>query len=153
TAISLGSAMTAPGSAGTAAGFSYAWGVTKNGSPYASGSAANFTFTPDDNGTYVVSLTGTNKDGATSPAAQTTILVDNVAPMTAITGAPANGHSPEGTAIIFGNTVTDPSAADTAAGFRYQWRVVKNGVLYLLTPLSTAPSFSFTPDDNGTYVV
>ena len=43
--------------------FTYAWTVTKNGSAYASGSASSLTFTPNDNGTYVVSLTVTDQDG------------------------------------------------------------------------------------------
>jgi hypothetical protein len=150
TAISLGSAVTDPSSADTAAGFTYAWSVTKNGVAYASGSAADFSFTPDDDGTYVVSLAATDKDGGASPVVQTTIAVDNVAPTAAITGAPASGHSPEGTAIGLGGTVTDPSSVDTAAGFTYAWSVTKDGTAYAS---GTAASFSFTPDDNGTYVV
>jgi hypothetical protein len=150
TAITLGSSVTDPSSADTAAGFTYAWSVTKNGLAYASGTAADFSFTPDDNGTYVVSLTATDKDGGASPAAQTTILVDNVAPTAAITGAPASGHSPEGTAISLGSSVTDPSSADTNAGFTYVWSVTKNGNDYAK---GTAAGFTFTPDDNGTYVV
>src|SRR5205085_8226126 len=61
TAISLTSAVTDPGTADT---FTYQWGVTKNGNAYASGSASSFSFTPDDNGTYVVTLTVTDDDGA-----------------------------------------------------------------------------------------
>src|SRR5262249_7907057 len=54
TAITLGSTLTDPGTADRAAGFAYAWSVTKNGENYASGNSASFGFTPDDNGTYVV---------------------------------------------------------------------------------------------------
>src|SRR5437879_10548144 len=36
---------------------SYSWAVTKNGAPYASGSDSWLGFTPDDNGTYVVTFT------------------------------------------------------------------------------------------------
>src|SRR5262249_21308055 len=130
TAISLGSSVTDPSPADTTAGFTYAWNVTKNGVAYASGTTANVSSTPDNNGTYVVTLTATDKDGGISPAAQTTITVDNVAPTASITGAPASGHSPEGTAISLGNTVTDPTSADTGAGFTYAWNVTKNGVAY-----------------------
>src|SRR5262249_5533683 len=123
TAINLGSSVTDPSPEDTAASFRYAWSVTKNRSADASGSAGNFSFSPDDNDTYVVTLTATDKDGAASPAAHTTILVDNVAPTASIIGTPASGHSPEGTALSLGSAVTDPSPVDTAAGFSYAWRV------------------------------
>src|SRR5262249_7659209 len=122
----------------------------RNGAAYASGSAASFSFTPDDNGTYVVTLAATDKDGGVSPQASATITVDNVAPTAAVTGATASGHSPEGTASRLGSTVTDPSAADTKAGFTYAWSVTRNGVAYAS---GSAAGFSFTPNDNGTYVV
>ena len=149
-AISLGSTVTDPSQVDTAVGFSYAWSVTKNGAAYASGSDAAFGFTPDDNGTYVVTLTATDKDGGVSAPATATTTVDNVAPTAAITRAPASGHSPEGTAITLGSSVTDPGSADTAAGFTYAWSVTKNGAAF---SSGTAASFSFTPDDNGTYAV
>jgi CSLREA domain-containing protein len=150
TAIALGSSVTDPSPVDTAAGFSYAWSVTKDGSAYASGSAAGFSFTPGDNGTYVVTLTVTDKDGGVSPPASATITVDNVAPTASITGAPASGHSPEGTPISLGSTVTDPSSVDLAAGFSYAWSATKNGAAYAS---GSSASFSFTPNDNGTYVV
>src|SRR5262249_41101993 len=34
----------------------YAWSVTKDDVAFSSGTAADFSFTPDDNGTYVVKL-------------------------------------------------------------------------------------------------
>jgi hypothetical protein len=148
TAISLGSSVTDPSSVDTATGFTYAWSVTKNGAAYASGSAADFSFTPDGDGAYVVSLTATDKDGAASPLVQTAILVGNVTPTASITGAPASGHSPEGTAINLASTVTDPNPLNTS--FTYSWSVTKDGVAF--TSGSSA-DLSFTPDDNGTYVV
>jgi hypothetical protein len=150
TAITLVGTATDPSPVDTAAGFSYGWLVAKNGATYALGSAANFSFTPNDNGTYVVYMGAADKDFGTRPAPQTTIIVDNVAPTAAITGAPASGHSPEVTAISLGSTVTDPSSVDTAAGFIYAWSVTKNGSAYAS---GAAASFSFTPNDNGTYVV
>src|SRR5262249_39544082 len=79
-----------------------------------------------------------------------TLTVNNVAPTATITGAPASGHSPEGTAITLGSSVTDPSSADTIAGFTYAWNVTKSGVDFASW---NAADFSFTPDDNATYVV
>src|SRR5262249_24800338 len=88
----------------------------KNSSAYASGTAASFSFTPDDNGTYVVTLTATDKDGGTSPSAQRTILVDNVAPTAAITG-PTDGV--RGQARTFTLTPSRPSGVDRAPGFTF----------------------------------
>ncbi len=109
---------------------------------------AGLSFTPDDNGTYVVSLSATDKDGGVGNDSKT-ITVTNVPPTAAITGAPAS--SPEGTAINLGSTVTDPSSQDTAAGFTRSWSVTKNGAPFGST--GSDAGFSFTPDDNGTYVV
>src|SRR5262249_19471849 len=57
TAISLSGSATSPSPVEQAAGFSYAWSVTKNGAAYTTGSGAAFSFTPDGPGTFVVSLT------------------------------------------------------------------------------------------------
>jgi hypothetical protein len=65
TAITLGNTVTSPSPLDTAAGFTYAWSVTKNGAAFASGAAANFTFTPDSVATFVVTLTATDKDSQT----------------------------------------------------------------------------------------
>jgi hypothetical protein len=146
--ISLGSSVTDPSRVDTAAGFTYHWSVTKNGVDVISWSGADFPpFAPDDNGTYVVTLTATDKDGGVGTTS-TTILVDNVAPTASITGVPASGHSPEGSHVLLGSTVTDPSYTDTAAGFTYVWRV--NGVVYAS---GNSPVFAFTPDDDGNFVV
>ena len=78
------------------------------------GGETDFTFTPDDNGTYVVSLTATDDDGGVGTA-QTTINVVNVAPTPAITNAPS-GDVNEGDTITLGSSVTDPGTADTVTG-------------------------------------
>jgi len=83
--------------------------VTKNGNPYASGSAPSFSFTPNDNGTYVVSLTVTDDDSGAGSDSKS-ITVTNVAPTATINGAPAS--SPEGTAINLTSSVSDPGSAD-----------------------------------------
>jgi PKD repeat protein len=118
--------------------------VTKNGNPYASGALANFSFTPNDNGTYVVTLTVTDDDGG-SGSTNKTITATNVVPTPTITGAPAS--SPEGTAINLTGSATDPGALDTIT---YAWSVTKNGNAYAS---GAGTAFGFTPNDNGTYVV
>src|SRR5207249_11956738 len=64
------------------------------------------------------------------------------------TADPAPTSSPEGTAIHLTSTIVDPGTQDT---FTYAWSVTKNGVAYGTN--GTASDYTFTPDDNGTYVV
>ncbi len=145
TAIALTSTVTDPGTVKT---FTYAWSVTKAGNAFGTtGSASTYTFTPDDNASYVVSLTV--NDGTFNSIDTKTIAVTNVNPTAAIVGAPAS--SPEGTPISLTSTVTDPSSADTAAGFTYTWSVTKGGVAFGTN--GSASTYSFTPDNNATFVV
>src|SRR3954471_6700276 len=59
--------------------FSYNWTVTKNNTAFAFGAGANFAFTPDDNGNYVVTLAATDQAGRTANTS-TRIKGTNVAP-------------------------------------------------------------------------
>jgi hypothetical protein len=147
TAISLTGSATDPGPVDMAAGFTLSWAVTKDGSPFASGSGAAFAFTPDDDGTYVVTLTAADEDGAVG-STSATIAVTNVPPSPLIAGAPAT--SPEGTAISLTASATDPSPVDTAAGFTFGWTVTKDGAPFAS---GSGPTFVFSPDDDGTYQV
>src|SRR5207237_588156 len=63
-AISLTASAADPSAADRTAGFTYNWSVTKNGGAFRSGNGSTWSFTPDDNGTYVATLTVTDKDGA-----------------------------------------------------------------------------------------
>ena len=98
----------------TAAGFTYAWVVTKNGSPFASGQRQRRSrFTPDDNGTYVVSLTATDEDGGIGTDSKT-IAVTNVAPVFTAADAATNptkfGATANWRAITLFYGFTDPGA-------------------------------------------
>jgi uncharacterized delta-60 repeat protein len=93
---------------------------------------------------YPISVTVADDDGGQDTRG-TSVTVNNVAPTVSITGAPAT--SPEGTAISLTSTVSDPGSADTHT---YAWSVTKNGSAYAS---GTSSSFSFTPNDNGSYVV
>lgn len=141
TALSLTSNVSDPGPGDT---FSYAWSVTKNGGAYAAGTGAVYSFTPNDNGTYVVSVNVTDRDGGLGTASKT-ITVTNVAPTASILGAPAT--SPEGSAINVTAGVSDPGTLDT---FTYAWSVSKNGSAFAS---GTGSSLTFTPNDNATYAV
>jgi hypothetical protein len=146
TTVSLAAAASDPGPADVPS-LDIEWTVEKDGVFFASGSGTSFAFTPDDNASYLVTVTATDKDGA-SASDSATITVTNVAPTAAIVGAPDT--SPEGTAISLTAQVTDPSAVDTAAGFQYAWNVTKNDAPFAA---GTSAAFSFTPDDDGVYVV
>ena len=108
--INLTSTATDPGTNDT---HTYAWSVTKDGSPFASGTNPTLSFTPDDNGDYVVTLTVTDDDGGVGTNS-TTISVSNVVPtLSAITApvAPVAVTS----AVNVSATFTDPGMLDTHA--------------------------------------
>jgi Ca2+-binding RTX toxin-like protein len=136
--------------------FTFAWTVTKDGQPFATGDTASFAFTPDDNGSYAVSLVVNDGVGNVRTYNQFTpvnpivpITVHNVAPTVQIDTPPltAPGASP----LHLTSTVTDPGAADTAAGFTYVWSVSSSNGQAVAN--GTGAAFDFTPSDAGTYVV
>jgi Ca2+-binding RTX toxin-like protein len=152
TAITLTASATDPSGPDTTAGFMYTWSVTKNGAVFATGSGANFTFTPDDDGSYAATLTATDRDGGPATATAT-VAVTDVAPTASVTGATAGT---EGTAVALSASATDPSAADTAAGFTFTWTVTRsrdNGLTYQPYTTETGSTFTLNPDDDGLYRV
>src|SRR5262249_10290606 len=70
-----------------------------------------------DDGTYTATLTVTDALGRSS-SDTAVITVSNVAPTPAISGPPTGAV---GAALSFAASATDPSAADTTAGFSYAW--------------------------------
>src|SRR5439155_468692 len=75
-------------------------------------------FTPDDNGSYVVTFTATDKDGASGSDSKT-ISATNVAPTATLgNNGPVNEATP---ATISFSGQFDPSSADTTAGFHYAY--------------------------------
>ena len=143
TEINLTAAVADPGTLDTV--FTYAWTVTKDGAAYASGTDSTLAFTPDDNATYVVSLTATDKDGGQGTVTET-IEVANVAPTVQITGVPASPIV--GTAIALDSLVDDPGTLDDM--FTYAWSVTKDGAAFAT---GTETDFTFTPDGFAVYVV
>lgn len=116
--ITLGSVVTDPSPGDVAAGLGRSWSVTKNGVAFASGAGPNFTFMPDDDGTYAVTLTATDKDGGTSAPTSQTVNVSNVAP-TASAGGPYGAAV--GQTVRFTGSAFDPSVIDTGAGLNFAW--------------------------------
>lgn len=94
--------------------FSYVW-------DFGDGASATGTLTPShtyaDDGAYAVSLTVTDAQGLVSRDTATA-TIQNVAP-TANTGGPYAGAA--GAPVTFFGSATDPSGADTAAGFVFAW--------------------------------
>src|SRR5206468_11286199 len=93
------------------AALAFQWSVTKNGAAYAGGAGANPSFTPDDNGTYVVTLTATDPDGGTGTATAT-VNVTNVAPTVALAG---DASGVRGQTLNYSGSFADPGSADTWA--------------------------------------
>lgn len=105
-----GTAVSLTGSAAptSAAGYAYSWTVTKNGISFGSGSGAAFSFTPDDEGTFVVTLQVT--DGGLPGTTSVTITGANVAPSAKLT-APLFLTVQE--SLTFSGSFSDPGALDS----------------------------------------
>ncbi|MCY3022211.1 MAG: PKD domain-containing protein [Planctomycetota bacterium] len=74
--VSLTSTVTDPGAADT---FAYAWRVTKDGVAFASGTDADFSFTPLDDAIYEVTLNVADHDGGTG--ADGVLIISQAAPV------------------------------------------------------------------------
>jgi len=115
TAIALTGKATSPSAADNAAGFTLNWTVSKNGNPYGVGTSTgtSLSVTPDDEGTFVVTLTAKD-DGGSSTTATVSFTGANVAPTAEIN---AVTHStlvlvPLQT-VTFTGGFTDPGVFDT----------------------------------------
>ena len=108
--------LTASGSDPEGGSVSYAWDLDDNGSFETPGQSVPFS--PDDGpSTPVVNVRVTDDVGLSSTA-QATVTVANLAPtVTALAASPPNGLVGQG--VTFTGTATDPSTADTTAGFSW----------------------------------
>lgn len=112
--VSLTGSATSPSAIDTAAGFAYSWTVTKNAAAYTSGAGAAFSFQPNDEGTYLVTLQATD-DGLFSGTASATINGANVAPTaTIVSVTPSAGLVAVSSAsMTFAGHFSDPGAGDS----------------------------------------
>jgi PKD repeat protein len=117
TSITLGSKVTDPRTGDTVSGCKYSWTVTKDGSKYATGTSSKITFTPTDDGSYVVTLKVTDAKGHTVSTTKTIQVAD--VPMRVNALGTYTGNV--GTAVDFAGVARDVSTADMAAGFTYNW--------------------------------
>jgi PKD domain-containing protein/Big-like domain-containing protein len=114
TAFSVTGSAISPSVEDNTIGFGYGWNVTKNGNAYATGTGRSWHFTPDDNGTYVVTVTATD-DGSMSDTAAVTITGTNVWPTAHISGVTYSVPlvvTPN-ESIGFTGNFTDPGIRDT----------------------------------------
>ncbi len=109
--INLSSVVTDPGTADT---FTYAWSVTLGQDVVATGSGADFSFVPADNGNYAVTLTVTDDDGGSGTVTEN-IAVANVDPVitSLTTGASSVGAVAQGETTTIRVELTDAGTADT----------------------------------------
>src|SRR5262249_41694055 len=107
--------------------------------------SAAVSFTPVDNGSFTVTLVVTSTGTGKVFTATRQLFVANVAPTALINEGSTH---PEGATITLTSTVSDPSSQDTLT---YLWQVVaSNGQII---PDGHATTFSFSPNDNGSYDV
>lgn len=131
TAIEVGASATDPSTVDAAAGFSYDWAVYKDGgaTAYDSGAGASWSIIPDDDGSYRIVLTATDKDGDSASVERTTI-VTNVSPTaTFANNGPINYGQ---TATVSFTTQHDESSVDMTAGFHYAYSLTADftGITY-----------------------
>ena len=116
--ILLGSSIADPAPADTAAGFSYSWNVTKDGAAHDSGTGDTFRLTPNDDGSYQVTLVATDKDSGVSDPATATIEITNVPPAIIIEGGDTVAEGAEYSLTL--GTITDPGI-DTVTQWIVHW--------------------------------
>ena len=140
TEVTLSAMVTDPG----LEGFAYHWTVTaSNGQVIDDGYGETFSFTPDDDGTYAVTLRVDDGDGGSDCDTQV-ITARNVDP-TVVLGE--DFSSDEGTEVTLSAAVTDPGLEE----FAYHWTVTaSNGQV---VEDGYGETFTFTPGDDGTYTV
>jgi PKD repeat protein len=128
--------------------------VTKDGASFGTGNAAAFSFTPNDEGTYVATLQATD-DGGMTGTSSVTITGANVAPTAKITSVV---WSPQlvltvHQSVDFAGTFTDPGTLDThTSGWNFGDGATAAGLSashsYDAAGTYTV-TFTVTDDDNG----
>jgi PKD repeat protein len=112
--VTLHGTFSDPGSADT---HTFLWHVqASNGQVVADGTGQNFVFTPADEGTYTVTFTVRDDDGA-SASTQVVVTVNNVEPRDLLLSGPAGGVP--GTPLSFSGSFTDPGADTWTATVNY----------------------------------
>ena len=151
TPVNLNGSASSPSAQDNAARFTYSWTVTKDGASYGTGSAASFSFTPNDEGTYLATLQATD-DGGMTGFSSVTVTGTNVAPTAQITSV-----TPQSSIVLtanesvsFAGAFTDPGTLDTHTA---SWSF-GDGTSSATSPADSAPpSASHSYGAPGTYRV
>ncbi len=144
TLISLSVTENDPGSADT---FTYLWQVSAtNGQIIANGTNSTFNFTPNDNGTYTVTLTVTDDDGGMGMDTAI-ITVDNAAPAV---NAGSDQTVNEGDTVNISAAFTDPSSVDTFTA-TIDWG--DGSPLVNVNPATSPIAAGHVYTDNGVFTV
>ena len=112
----------------------------------------SWSHTPADGpaGPTTVTITATDSGGLTATTTFT-LTVNNVAPTATLSSnGPVNEASP---VTISFSSPSDPSSADTTAGFRYSFALSAAGLASSYAAAGTAAAASFNLADNGSYTV
>ncbi len=94
-------------------------------------SGPNVTYTPDDIGSYTVTLNLVNASGQVVASASQQIISIGVAPTATISGGPSGGTTTEGTTLAFSGAASSPSSVTWAMGFYYTWGVKLGAYTYV----------------------
>ncbi len=123
---------------------SYAWTITdSSNATVASGNGDGLAWTPDDDGSYTLSATVTDPQGATG-SSSLGLTISNVAPVVNSINGPATGD--EGQSLSFSAGVTDAGSADVASLVTtWGWGDASS------TDTGTSQTHTFA--DDGTYTV
>ncbi|MGC4031518.1 MAG: PKD domain-containing protein [Tepidisphaeraceae bacterium] len=150
--LNFGSTVSDPGLDDT---HTYGWTVYRDGEHYVlpNGTTIDgqtFTFTPADNGSYVVRLSVVDDEGAIATVNSDPIVVANANPTATISGEPV-GNINEGASVTVTAAAADAGVDDT---FSYSWTITKDGSDFVLpeNAVTDGASLTFIPTDNGTYV-
>lgn len=141
--------LTASGSDAGGDALTYSWRAFRGGvhQPALDGSGPTYSFAPNDDGAWTVRVVASDGDGGTADDSAA-ITVTNVAPAATLT---APDHVDEGSAFTVSlSGATDPSTADTAAGFEY---ALDCGTGSGYGAFGPAASATCATDDDGTRAV
>ena len=114
-------------------------------------SGPSVTYTPDDIGSYTVTLNLLNAGSQVVASASQQILSIGVAPTAAISGGPTGGTTTEGTTVAFSGAASSPSTVTMAKGFFYTWGVTLGNFTYVAptTPATNPASFPLHAGPGG----
>src|SRR5205823_6568406 len=114
---------------------------TQGAQTVATGTGADFAFTPGREGLYSATLAVTDTTNGRSAVATTTVTANDVVP----TVAPiANQTVNEGTPVTLTGSYSQPGTTDAQV---LSWHVVSSNGQVI--PDGSGATFSFTPADNG----